>query len=120
MHTCECILGISSACCSINLNADVFEQTFATSHCDVFTCEFDVTTLLFASLTEPLLIVFGINCKFDDGIEFNDCKLDEIKPGGGSTPSAISMARCKRAFLSQSSIEYSSENLNKEKRKISN
>lgn len=46
---------------------------------------------------------------FDALTEFNDCKLEVvIKPGGGSTPSAISMARCKRAFLSQSSIEYSS------------
>lgn len=32
----------------------------------------------------------------------------DMKPGGGSTPSAISSARCKRAFLSQSSIGNSS------------
>lgn len=91
--------------------ADGFEQTFATSHCDVLTCGLDAGILLFVSFTAVTGIVFGINCKFDDDIEFNDCKLDEIKPGGGSTPSAISMARCKRAFSSQSSIEYSSENL---------
>lgn len=29
---------------------------------------------------------------------------DGVKPGGGSTPSSISSARCKRAFLSQSSM----------------
>lgn len=29
---------------------------------------------------------------------------DGVKPGGGSTPSSISNARCRRAFLSQSSI----------------
>lgn len=29
---------------------------------------------------------------------------DDVKPGGGSTPSAISSARCSLAFLSQSSI----------------
>lgn len=29
---------------------------------------------------------------------------DGVKPGGGSTPSSISNARCRRAFLSQSSM----------------
>lgn len=58
-------------------------------------------------------IMLLINWRFDDVIEFSDCKLDEINPGGGSTPSAISMARCNRAFLSQSSVENSSGNLKK-------
>lgn len=41
-------------------------------------------------------------------VAFVFCDVDDIKPGGGSTPSAISSARCKRAFLSQSSIGNSS------------
>lgn len=92
---------------NMSLSAELFEQTIV--QCDALTGVFDAATLLFASLTEPVT-EFGSTGKFDDDIECNDCKLDvEIKPGGGSTPSAISMARCKRAFLSQSSIEYSSD-----------
>lgn len=108
IHTCECIFGISPACCNMSLSADVFEQTFATSHLGA--CEFDTEILLFTSFTEAE-IESGISCWFGDGIAFNDCKLDEMNPGGGSTPSSISMARCKRAFLSQSSFEYSYGNL---------
>lgn len=53
---------------------------------------------------------FGTNCKFDEDIECSDCRLDvEMKPGGASTPSSISIARCNRACLSQSSIWYSSD-----------
>lgn len=56
---------------------------------------------------------FDTSCKFDEDMECNDCRLDvEIKPGGASTPSSISIARCSRACLSQSSSWYSSgENL---------
>lgn len=91
----------------------LFEQTIV--HCcgeliDVF----GTAVRPFGSLA-ALATVPGNNCKFDDDIECNDFKFDvDIKPGGvGSTFSAISMARCKCDFLSQSSIEYSSEaNLN--------
>lgn len=60
--------------------------------------------------TEDVATVLGSNCKFDGDIECNCCKLDvdRKRPDGGSACSAISMARCKRAFLLQSSIEYSS------------
>lgn len=113
-HTCECILDISSACCNklgnIILSAGLFEQTIV--QCCELTGVFG--TAAFRPFASPpaLAIVPGNNCKFDDDIECNDwCRSDdEIKPGGvGSTFSAISMARCKCAFLSQSSIEYSSD-----------
>lgn len=40
----------------------------------------------------------------DAGISTLISDDEGIKPGGGSTPSSISIARCRRAFLSQSSI----------------
>lgn len=113
LHTCECILDMSSACCSklgnMILSAGLFEQTMV--QCGELTGVFGAAAFRpFASLP-ALVIVPGNNCKFDDDIDCNDCKSDvEMKPGGvGSTFSAISMARCKCAFLSQSSIEYSSD-----------
>lgn len=113
LHTCECILDMSSACCSklgnMILSAGLFEQTMV--QCGELTGVFGAAAFRpFASLP-ALVIVPGNNCKFDDDIDCNDCRSDvEMKPGGvGSTFSAISMARCKCAFLSQSSIEYSSD-----------
>lgn len=112
-HTCECILDISVISCSklgnIIRSAGLFEQTIV--QCGELTGVFGTAAFRpFASLP-TLAIVRGNNCKFDDDIECNDCKSDvEMKPGGvGSTFSAISMARCKCDFLSQSSIEYSSD-----------
>lgn len=43
-----------------------------------------------------------------DAVKLAFINDDGIKPGGGSTPSSISRARCIRACLSQSSIGHSS------------
>lgn len=98
--TCECIRGISSGCIrfgNIN-NAALFEQSICHWCCeDVFVASVAVFAE-HATLGDDSVEIGSI-CEFGDV-----CIDDERKPGGGSTPSAISNARCKRAFLSQSSI----------------
>lgn len=90
------------------LSDGLFEQTIV--QCGELTDVFDTAFRAFGSLP-TFATVPGNSGKFDVDIECNDFKFDvEIKPDdAGSTFSAISMARCKCAFLSQSSIEYSSD-----------
>lgn len=73
-HTCECIRGSESDAC-INVGNIKRNVTFG--------------SLLLASSAS-----FDTSCKFDEDMECSDCRLDvEMKPGGASTPSSISIAR---------------------------
>lgn len=102
--------GISSGCCNrfgnINLNAALFVHCIMCQCCSAgVTLAASVATFADASASD------NVNATVDEcdcWVAFGFCDDDDMKPGGGSTPSAISSARCKRAFLSQSSIGNSS------------
>lgn len=102
--------GKSSGCCrkfgNMNLNAALFGHTMC--QCCSIGFIFVASVVTFAVVSMPDVgnaAVVEFNCT----VAFVFCDDDDdIKPGGGSTPSAISSARCKRAFLSQSSIGNSS------------
>lgn len=91
---------------NISRNAALFEHTMCQCCSAGVTLAVATVGLAFVSIPgSGKATVVESDC---DG-SFGCCVDDDIKPGGGSTPSAISSARCKRAFLSQSSIGYSSE-----------
>lgn len=94
MLTCEWIRGISSGFCSqlgnINRRAASLEHSM---------CQWGVSAafsveLFTGGVVDVDSVVAVVELNGDDG----------VKPGGGSTPSSISRARCNRAFLSQSSM----------------
>lgn len=102
--------GISSGCCrrfgNINRNAALLEHTICQCCCST-AVTFIASGIVLATLSPP---TDGNVTAVESGctVALGWCDDDDMKPGGGSTPSAISRARCKRAFLSQSSIGKSS------------
>lgn len=90
INTCECMRGISSQRC---IKLGIIRRKAASLGQSICQC---VDTALDGIAPFTTDETGRIKSGIDEG----------MKPGGGSTPSSISIARCRRAFLSQSSALY--------------
>lgn len=88
---------------SINRRAALFEHTMCQC-CDGEFALSEVTLVAVRVVDGTVVLADRYCCKFGAVTDCIDRGLDDVNPGGASTPSAISKARRMRAFLSQSSI----------------